>query len=112
MRARATLLLLVPLAFLAACGSSDKDTISSIIEEGGKDPATICDHLTKAGLDQLGGKDKCVQLAKAQGGQDPHVDIKSVKVDGDKATAEVQSKDGKNTIHFVKEGGEWKVSTG
>jgi hypothetical protein len=106
-----SLLLLVPLASIAACGgASDEDQITDIIKAGGKDPATICDHLTTGGLDALGGKAKCVQLAKQQGSKDRNVDIKSLKVDGDKATAEIESKDGKNTVRFVKEDGGWKVS--
>lgn len=104
-------LLAVPAVALSACGGgkSDKDKLTDIIKEGGKTPSSVCDHVTDALLKQLGGKDACVKASKSQPGDDS-TKIKSLKIDGEKATASVSDKSGANTIKFVKEGGDWKVT--
>ena len=97
---------------LAACGggSNDKDEISKIVREGGKNPASICDHLEAKTLEKLGGRSKCLELAKGADTIDANVKIDKVSVDGDKATVNVTGKDGKSTIKFVKQDGDWKVT--
>ncbi len=105
-------LLTVPALTLAACGGggdSDKDKLTSIIKEGGKNPATICDHLEASLLKQLGGKDGCVKASKAEKGDDS-TEIDSLKVTGDTAVAAVHDKKGKTTINFKKVDGDWKVA--
>jgi hypothetical protein len=98
---------------LAACGgSSDEDTIRGIVEEGSTNPTSICGNLTDQALEDLGGKEACEKLADSQDNTDPDVKIQSVTVDGDKASAKVVGKDGDQTIRFVKEDGEWRVSPG
>jgi hypothetical protein len=102
---------------LAACGgggggSSDKDTLTKIVTDGGKTPATICDHLDAKTLANLGGHDKCVQASKQAGALDPNVKVTKLTINGDKATANITGKDGSSTIHFVKENGDWKVTGG
>ena len=101
----------LPLAF-AACGGgdSDEDKIKAIIKEGDSKPESICDNASKALLEQLGGKDKCLEAAKAQGNEDDPSTIKSVKIDGDKATVDLTDKDGAQSVKFVKEDGDWKVA--
>lgn len=113
MRLHPTLLAL-PVAFLTACGGGggDEDTIRDIVNEGSNDPTSICENLTKDGLEQIGGEEACKKLAEAEDNTDPDVKINSVEVDGDKATAKVTGKDGDQTINFVKEDGEWRVSPG
>jgi hypothetical protein len=107
-------LLAVPALTLAACGGSgggggDKDKLTTIINEGGTSPASICGHLDAALLKQIGGVGGCKKAAAAQP-KDRSTKIDSLKVDGDKATAKVTDKNGSTTITFVKQGGNWKVT--
>ena len=105
-------LLALPLALSACGGKSDKDKITSIVKDGGKDPVTVCDHASKAFLAQVGGdKAACVKAAKADpSGKDPNVKIDSIKISGDSATAAITGNQGHQTISFVKESGDWKVA--
>jgi hypothetical protein len=106
-------LAVVPLTFLAACGgggSSDKDQITKIIKDGGKDPATICDHLDPTLVKQLGGPAGCKKAAKSADNGDKNVDIKSVDVKGDAATAKIKGASGDQTISFTKKSGDWVVT--
>jgi hypothetical protein len=113
MLVRPVLLAAASAVFLAACGgSSDEDTIRGIVEEGSTNPASICGNLTDQALEDLGGKADCEKLAESQDNTDPDVEIRSVTVNGDKAAARVLGKDGEQTIRFVKENGEWRVSPG
>lgn len=101
----------VSMLTIAACGGggdSDKDTLTDIINEGGKNPASVCDHLDAPVLKALGGEAGCKKAAAAEPADDT-TKINSLKIDGDKATAQVTDKDGKNTINFVKKDGDWKV---
>jgi len=106
------LLVVVPALSLGACGGgdSDKDKISSLVEDIGKDPAKLCDHATKDLLKQVGGtKESCLKAAKGAK-KDRDVKVDSVKVDGDKATAKLKGVSGAQTASFVKEGGDWKIA--
>ncbi len=105
-------LLTVPALTLAACGGggdSDKDKLTSIINEGGKNPSTICDHLEASLLKQLGGKDGCVKASKAEKGDDS-TKIDDLKVTGETAVAKVHDDKSKSTINFKKVDGDWKVT--
>lgn len=105
-------LVTVPLLTLAACGdsgSSDEDTITKIIKDGGANPATVCDNLDPTLLKQLGGKAACLTAAKGEKGDDS-TKVDSLKVDGETATAKVTDKDGPTTIKFKKIDGDWKVT--
>jgi hypothetical protein len=109
---RLLLLLTVPAITLAACGGggdSDKDKLTSIIEEGGKTPSSICDHLEASLLKQLGGDEGCQKAASSEKGDDS-TEIDSLDVTGEKAVAKVRDKTGKTTINFTKVDGDWKVS--
>lgn len=105
--------LLVPMVVLAACGSdgqTDKAAITKIISEGGRDPVTICDHLSDRLLARFKTQATCKKAAKAdKKNTDPNVMIDSLKIDGKKATANITGNDGKTTITFVKDDGSWKV---
>ena len=112
-RATALSVLVVPVLALSACGGggkNDKDKITDIVNQGSKDPATICDHLAAAPLKALGGKAKCLVASKA-GDADANFKISSVTIDGDKASVKGKGKEGSQTIKFVKEDGDWKVTT-
>jgi hypothetical protein len=112
-------LLTVPALTFAACGDDkdsgtssgdgDKDAITAIIEEGGTNPSSVCNHLDAATLEGMGGADACVEASKAEAPDDT-TEIKSLKVDGETAIAEVTDKDGPQTINFVKVDGDWKVN--
>jgi hypothetical protein len=115
---RSLALLVVPALTLAACGggsddggggNSDKDTLTTIIDEGSSNPASVCDHLDAALLKQIGGAAGCKKAAASEpkGGS---TTIDSLKVDGDKATAKVTGRNGATTITFAKQDGEWKVT--
>jgi hypothetical protein len=104
-------LLAVPVALIAGCGGgSPEDEIRSIVEEGSRDPVTICDHITDKGLEQLGGKEKCQELGKSSDNVDPDVKVRRIDVEGDKATAKIDGKGGDQTVTFRKEDGEWRIS--
>jgi hypothetical protein len=110
---RVALLLALPVLALGGCGGdSDEDKIKAIVNDGAEDPSTICDHMTKKLLDQVGGSvDACKKQAKqADDGNNEKPDKIDVKVDGDKATAKFKGSDGDdNNVTFVKDGGDWKV---
>jgi hypothetical protein len=110
-RTFAGLLLLPPLA-LAACGggTSDKDELTKIIQDGGKDPATICDHLAPALLKQFGSLAACRTAAKAGDDGKDAVSVKTLTIDGDKATAKIDGARGAQTITFDKQDGDWVVT--
>jgi hypothetical protein len=107
------LALAVPAVAFSACGgggNSDKDKLTSIINEGGKNPASICDHLDAVLLKQIGGKAGCVKASKSQKGNS-NTKIDDITVTGAKAVAKVHDEKGKKTtITFKKVGGDWKVT--
>jgi hypothetical protein len=108
---RIAVIFAVPTLALAACGGGDKGEIEGIVKDGAKDPTRICEHLTRKLLKQVGNSvENCKKVAKASG-RDGKVENLKVKVNGDKATATFKDKEGNNTVEFVKEGGEWKVSS-
>jgi hypothetical protein len=115
LKQRAALLLAIPAFALAACGGdSDEDKIKDIINDGSENPQTICDHATDKLLQQVGGSvDACKTAAKEaeedEGGDTDKPDSIDVSIDGDKATAKFEDKDGDNTVQFVKDGDEWKI---
>lgn len=110
-KARFAVLLTIPALALGACGgddiSSDEDLISGIVEEVSTDPAAICDHLSADSLRQLGGREECLRMGADERGSDASID--DLQIDGDSASAEITDADGKTTVRFVKEDGDWKV---
>lgn len=112
-----SLLLATAMVTLAACGGggdggSDKDQITKVINDVKDDPTTLCDHFSKAALKSIpGGKAACVKQIKADPPKASDVkasQIKSIVVNGDKATVTNKTKSGEATAKFVKEDGEWK----
>src|SRR3982751_6499537 len=100
-------ILVLPVLALSACGggSSEEDKVRDIVSESGKTPAKLCDHLAKAPLKAIGGKDKCLDAAKGQKGTDVKID--SVSIKGDTATVKGGANDKSDEIKLVKEDGDW-----
>jgi hypothetical protein len=110
------LCLTVPALLAAGCGggggSSDEGQIKDIINEVANDPLAICDHLSDQTLQTIfkGDADACRKSGEEANAEKEKGDvtINSVKVDGDKATAKITDKDGKDqTLKFAKDGDEW-----
>jgi hypothetical protein len=97
---------------LSACGgTSDKDQITNLIKDVGRNPKNLCTkYATPELLAQAGGRDRCLQAAGTPGAVDSQVQILSVNVTGSSASASVQSKTGHNDVRFVKQNGSWKVT--
>ena len=101
-------------------GGGEEDTVKDKIEEvsTGKDPK-VCEtgytttFIQKAtGLSGTEGLDLCRQQVPKNNTES--VDVKELKVEGDKATASLVEKGGANDgdtleVVLVKQGGEWKV---
>lgn len=105
-------LMLAAVATLAACGDSitDEQAIRTIIVDGGRDPATICAHLSGSLLKSFGSIQKCRDRAAEGDENGPEVKIDRLRIDGDTASAAVTGADGTTRISFVKDDGAWKVS--
>jgi hypothetical protein len=110
------LCLAVPALFAAGCGggggNSDESSIKDIINEVANDPLAICDHLSDATLQKVfkGDADDCRKAGKQANADEDKgdVDIKSVKITGDNATAVIIDKDKKQqTLKFAKDGDDW-----
>ncbi|MCW3041786.1 MAG: hypothetical protein JWM31_3691 [Solirubrobacterales bacterium] len=105
---------LAPVVTLAACGgdgTTDRDAITKIITDGGRDPVTICDHLSDPLRRRFGTVAACRKAARADAKNvDPGVKVDRLDVAGDAATADVTGNDGRTRITFVKDGGSWKVA--
>lgn len=110
-------LVAVPMVTLAACGGgggggSDKDQITKVINDVKDNPASLCEHFSKAALKSIpGGKAACIKQVKADPPSEADVKaskIEKIAVDGDKATVTNKTKSGEATAKFVKEDGEWK----
>lgn len=109
----APMMLVVPALALAACGggSSDEDQMTDIIIKGGKDPVTICDHISADLLKAFGSVEKCQTAAKEDTeGKDPDVKVDSIAIKDDTATAKITGNQGAQTVKFVKEDGDWKIA--
>jgi hypothetical protein len=100
---------------VVACGGGssggDEDKVRAVAEHLRDANAAVCGELTDAYLKKL-FKDKptCEKQAKASNAKNSF-DIKAVKVNGDKASVNVQAKKNKGTISLVKQGGDWKIET-
>jgi hypothetical protein len=97
---------------VAACGSGggDADNVRTVVEHLRDSNEAICGELTDAYLKQLfKDKSNCVKAAKGSKAKNSF-DIKSVKVDGSKATVGIEAKKNKATVLLVKDGGDWKIN--
>ncbi len=112
------LCLAVPALFAVGCGGGDSDEsqIKDIINEVANDPLAICDHISAAELKTVfkGDAEDCRKAgkeAKADETEKGDVEIKTVTINGDKATAKIVDHEGKGqTLQFAKDGDEWVAS--
>lgn len=99
---------------LSACGSSsksDKDKVTELIKDVGKNPATLCTKYASADLmTAVGGDAACQKLAAEPSSKDPNVKVDSVVITGAEAIAKVTGNTGHQQIKLVKQGGDWKVT--
>ena len=99
---------------LVACGSggsggSDEDQIRTVVNHLADSDEAVCGELTDSLLKkEFKDKADCEKQAKASK-ETNSFEIKSVKVNGDKAAVAVTSKTDKGTISVVKQGGDWKI---
>jgi hypothetical protein len=100
---------------LGACGGdggggSDREDIESIIKLIANSDEDACDKLTDELLRRefQGSKDTCVKQAK-DSDEKIDYDIRSVDVNGDRATATVTSQNRSQALQFVKSGDDWKL---
>jgi hypothetical protein len=103
----------VTAAALRACGSSgptDKDQIAAIVTHEGKDPSTLCSHLTSNLPARPGGRSGCLRQASSAS-PDPTTHATSIKVSEHSATAVVIDRTGRRTISLIKDNGAWKVAS-
>ena len=104
---------LLSAALLAGCGGdggSPEDDIRGIIEEGARNPPSLCGHPHYEALKYLGGEEKCRDLARSADNTDRDVEVRAIDVEADKATARVRGKDGDRTLTFRKQDGDWRLS--
>lgn len=94
---------------LVGCGESDSEKITAIVEAVGGDPVKGCENASERLLEGLGGEEACKRAAEADDGAGSDVEVRSVKVDGDRATAKLVTKNGDQTARFVRQDGDWKI---
>lgn len=117
--------ILVVVLLIGTCGTDQekkvRDTLSSFADASReKDYQALCDDLlSKTLVEQLRTADQPCEVVLRIGlseVQNPTIEVLSVKVDGDKATAQVDTVASgqpafKTRILLVKEDGEWRISS-
>ena len=97
---------------VAACGGGgggDADQVRTVVEHLADSDEAVCGELTDTYLKQLfKNKSNCVNAAKGSKEKNSF-DVKTVKVNGDKATVQIQAKKNKGAVSLVKQGGDWKI---
>lgn len=110
---------------LFTCGSDDETEVRKTVERFGqasrdKDYQALCDDLFSTAIVETlrGSGQPCeVALKTALGDvQNPTVEVRSVKVDGDKARAQVDStaagqRPSQDTVELIKEDDGWRIAS-
>ena len=108
---------------LAACGRSDerdvRDTLEAFADATArKDYQRLCDELFSTRLvEEVRQTVPCevaLQNSSLDDARNPKLTIRSIKVDGSRATAEVATsaanqRPSQDTVQLVKEDGEWRI---
>jgi hypothetical protein len=107
----------------AGCGRSDerdvRDTLDAFAEATArKDYQRLCDELFSARLvEEVRQTVPCevaLRNSSLDDARDPKLTVRSVKVDGERATAQVATsaanqRPSQDTVQLVKESGEWRI---
>ena len=127
LRTITALLVAVSLVFAAGCGGSEEDKAKSAVEDylkavtkgDGDKACSLITEQTKKNIER--GERKCGETVSAlnkgpgRAVLKPYEDAKveNVKVNGDRATADIKVNDQTQKVNLRKEGGDWKLdSTG
>lgn len=113
-----TVLIALPIALFAACGGdggsggseTDEQAIQAILDKRRSDPASICDHMTAALLEEVGGPESCRQQAEGDDSGAADTAVDGIDVEGDRATVRMTGPDGIQSIAFLREDGEWRLT--
>ena len=80
------------------------------------DAAAACDHVAAATIEDLGSVESCervfttgFELSEERDSQIPDLEVGDVSVDGDTATATIESNGADQEVTLVREDGEWKL---
>lgn len=108
-------LLALPMALLTACGGqgggqTDEQAIQAILDERRSNPVSICKHMTAALLEQVGGAASCRQQAEGDDSGAADTEVDGIDVEGDRATVRMTGPDGDQSIAFLREEGEWRLT--
>ncbi|HEV2061595.1 MAG TPA: nuclear transport factor 2 family protein [Solirubrobacteraceae bacterium] len=117
--------LLAAAALLSACGTDDeaavRDTLNQFADATAKkDYQRLCDELLSPDLvEQVRRVNLPCEVALRTGFEDvenPRIEVRSVKIDGDSASAQVRStaanqEPSTDTIQLVKVDGEWRIAS-
>jgi hypothetical protein len=131
-RALSVLLAVIAAVTLAACASGGTDSssdfegeereVASVVEElqtaaADDDASEICrELLAPALIEQLGSQENCQRVVTTviDATDTTELDVQSVNVSGQNATARVESGTGDNattrTVQLVRDGRNWKIS--
>src|SRR5690606_32948567 len=108
---------------LTACGRSEERDVRDALEAfaeatAAKDYQRLCDELFASALvEQVRTQLPCevaLRNSSLEEARDPKLEIRSISVDGDRATAVVRSsaanqESSEDTVELVKEDGEWRI---
>jgi hypothetical protein len=121
MRVRRTAVVALVIAaagVVAGCGDGDTEQIEDVVVEVHRDPgAELCRNATLAFKEELTGERgaaaerSCPQFAR-QTAPIADLEVSDVKVDGDRATAKVESSLANFEVKLVKEDGAWRIAPG
>lgn len=92
----------------------DEQAITELLQAASAEPASLCspEVATEQFIEQLGGEEGC--LAASEGEEPTEIEVLSVEVDGDTATATTSDPDtGETTLNLVRgEDGGWLIDGG
>ncbi len=117
--------LLAAAALLAGCGDSDESDVRATLNAfadatAKKDYQRLCDELLSPELiEQIRNVNLPCEVALRTGFEDvrePRIEVKSVKVDGDNATAQVRStaanqEPSEDVVKLVRVEGKWRIAS-
>jgi hypothetical protein len=96
----------------AATVTITEPVLKEFIDAVNQDPSILCDptNSTAEFIDAAGGAAACKTAAKGSPAGDPYT-IENITIDGDTATAIIKDATSTNTVTFVTEGDQIKVSS-